>query len=91
MEANVKPTTTTVGMLAHTDVLSDGQRNTITYNTEAEQQNPPAPANDPMQALWKDNTVASAMGIVEHEEPEVKDETPILGEEEITVKDSTED
>lgn len=90
MEQNVQPTTTTVGMLGHTDVLSDGQANTITYNTDAEKINQPTPASDPIQNLWKNEAVANQLGIVEQEEPEVKDETPTLGDETIKAE-NTED
>lgn len=83
MEANVKPTTTTRGMLAEQTVLSNGQANTITYNTEAEQINQPTPENDPIQALWKGQPLANQLGVVEQEKPEVEEESETLGDEKL--------
>lgn len=83
MQSNVKPSSTTVGMLAHMDVLVDGQRDTIEYKTVEEQIKQPMPAQDPIQNLWVDPTVATVMGQVENEKPEVEDETKVVGEEKV--------
>lgn len=83
MQNNVKPSSTTVGMLGHMDVLVDGQRDTIEYKTEEEQIKQPMPAQDPIQNLWVDPAIATVMGQVENEKPEVEDETKVVGEEKI--------
>lgn len=83
MQNNVQPSSTTVGMLGHMNVLSDGQRDTLIYKTEEEQIKQPMPAQDPIQNLWVDPTIATAMGIVENEKPEVEDATKVVGDEKV--------
>lgn len=83
MQSNVKPSSTTVGMLGHMGVLVDGQRDTIEYKTEEEQIKQPMPAQDPIQNLWVDPSVATVLGPVENEKPEVEDETKVVGDEKV--------